>query len=572
MSSRESLPANEGPGHSSMSDNDTHTTAGRDRLWAGLVLAAHAPLVVLHFVNLWQFRPHYEFFPVLLVIVAGLLYARWPRSGEVVPDTLSRALSLLGLLAGLSLLALAVLLFSPWLGVIAAVCSLLGVLAALTGREVRKLLAPWALLWLVIPPPLSLDQDFVRQLQQQTSRAASAGLEYFGFRHLLDGNVFRVPSAELFVSEGCSGIHSQLVLIAASLVLAVIRHRSPLQSLFLLLSSVFWSFAVNTTRIMLIVAIFDRYQIDLSSGWKHQFFGAALVLLGFLLLLVTDFSLAGLLAPLSTDGPRTRWSFWVTGVRGSPEAKSRYASPSPAPATSRGLALAVAPAILLAGLQLAVVLRRPHPIHAPAIQQLTSTIQQDWVPTQVGPWFLERYSVEDRDVNDDFGAHSSHWQFASPDGRRVRFSVDYPFFGWHNLPFCYRMRGWTDQPHDMQPELVQVDLSRANNETAFLLFNVIDGRGLRAAFPAPRFGGWRQTLADSELVRMFRGLPAADNADQTIETVQMQLLSTTAVSTEGPEREELRSLFLALQEHVRGRLLSEQTASPAPASAELATR
>ena len=90
------------------------------------LLGAVLPLLLLHFGNLWTNRPHYEFFPIL---IAGVLFLAWSRTPPLrfaEQNGWSRLSTWLLLLAGLFVLALATLLYSPWLGAIAAILTIGG--------------------------------------------------------------------------------------------------------------------------------------------------------------------------------------------------------------------------------------------------------------------------------------------------------------------------------------------------------------------------------------------------------------------------------------------------------------
>src|SRR5262245_1244790 len=82
-------------------------------LAAGLALAlAHLPFLGLHAQHLWQ-RPHYQFFPFVLVAAVVLAWSRLRGAG-----TLQRGSSWLGavlLACAWFLLAAAEILYSPWL-------------------------------------------------------------------------------------------------------------------------------------------------------------------------------------------------------------------------------------------------------------------------------------------------------------------------------------------------------------------------------------------------------------------------------------------------------------------------
>ncbi len=44
-----------------------------------VVIVGHLPLFLMHLQKMWLFRPHYQFFPLLLAGIAWLLWSRWPR-------------------------------------------------------------------------------------------------------------------------------------------------------------------------------------------------------------------------------------------------------------------------------------------------------------------------------------------------------------------------------------------------------------------------------------------------------------------------------------------------------------
>ena len=53
--------------------------------FTGVIVAAHLPLLLLHAENLWD-KPHYQFFPIVLVGAGFLAYNRWPGLGVLTPE------------------------------------------------------------------------------------------------------------------------------------------------------------------------------------------------------------------------------------------------------------------------------------------------------------------------------------------------------------------------------------------------------------------------------------------------------------------------------------------------------
>jgi exosortase len=267
------------------------------RVLALALLVGHLPLLIVHFHNLFQHRPHYEFVPFLLVAAAILAWKRRPV--ELTP--VGRGAWLTGwatLACSMALLAGATLVHSPWLAAVSSILSCGGLVLITTGRRgVAELLPVWLLLWLTVPPPFLLDRELIQFLQTLTSESSSQLMQWLGILHFRAGNVFRLPGQMLFVAEACSGVHSQLILIAAAALLGVGRRRSLVHVVCLMLAALFWSIVANVARVTIVVAGVSRGW-PLAEGWPHELLGYALVLLGFLAILSTDVLLRMLLAPL----------------------------------------------------------------------------------------------------------------------------------------------------------------------------------------------------------------------------------------------------------------------------------
>ena len=263
------------------------------------LLSAVLPLLLLHFANLWTNRPHYEFFPIL---ITGILFLGWSRTPSVrlaEQNGWSRLAYRLLLFAGLFVLAAATLLFSPWLGAIAAILTIGGLAIVWTGVEgIRQLHAVWLLLWMVVPPPFRFDDTLIYTLQGWTAHGGSWLSEVASVPHLLMGNVIRLPGRELFVAEACSGVNSQLVLLSAAAFITVMLHRSLFHAVALMCSAIAWSVVANILRVTLVVVVAHHLDVDLSTGLFHDVLGITTVLLGLGLMLSTDQLMTAVLGPM----------------------------------------------------------------------------------------------------------------------------------------------------------------------------------------------------------------------------------------------------------------------------------
>jgi hypothetical protein len=182
MATTEILPAEAPPGRAGDGCRPWAAVAG-----VGLLALAHLPLLVQHARQLWL-RPHYQFFPLVVVGAAVLAWDRLRGLGPLVPGPRL----VVGLLVGLDwlLLAAAELLDSSWLGAVATLVLLAAVLVGLGGgRLFRRALPAWAFLGLVVPPPFELDRNLVLALQTLTAQWGSRVLDFLGVFHVMAGQV-----------------------------------------------------------------------------------------------------------------------------------------------------------------------------------------------------------------------------------------------------------------------------------------------------------------------------------------------------------------------------------------------
>ena len=127
----------------------------------------------------------------------------------------------------------------------------------------------------MLPPPFGFDIQLVSRLQAFTSVRASQLLDYFGINHLMVGNVIEFPDQRLLVEEACSGMQSLFALFAYTALYVVWRRVPVFRSALLILISAFWAGVLNVVRVMAIAVAANRFDIDLSSGWRHEVLGLA---------------------------------------------------------------------------------------------------------------------------------------------------------------------------------------------------------------------------------------------------------------------------------------------------------
>ena len=166
---------------------------------------------------------------------------------------------------------------------------------------IRQLGAVRLLLWLIVPPPFRLDDTLIQELQRVTAQGGSWLAELFSVPHLLAGNLIRLPWRDLFMAEACSGINSQLLVVATAALAVVMLHRSWLHTLLLLASALVWSSATNILRVGLVVAAGHHLDVDSATGLPHELLEIGTVMLGLALLYSTDQLLMACFSPIYSD-------------------------------------------------------------------------------------------------------------------------------------------------------------------------------------------------------------------------------------------------------------------------------
>jgi exosortase len=435
------------------------------------------PWLLLHGAGLWV-RPHYQFFPLVLLGAGCLAYRGLQIPGPVGAPSRSGPI-LLGV-SGLLLVA-ALLLFSPWAGAVAALIAVAGAVLAVGGSALAYRLAPaWVFLWLAIPPPGGLDGQLILGLKRLTVACSSRALDLIGVVHLLSGNIIEAPGKRLLVEEACSGVHSLFAVLSGTLFLILWTRTPVVRSLLLLAAAVGWVIAANIVRVTLIAYLYTRWNLDVSEGWRHELLGWFIVA-GTVGLIV---STARLFLFFARQAPT------AAEPGAGPEA---IAPPSPRRPVWPPLAFGVFGVVELAVLTpyfaeyLTTLSPRP-------IVQAMDALDADALPLKAGPWERVGFETKHRSIDDNnFGDVSRIWVYRAGTLTAL-VSVDYPFPGWHDLTICYRNIGWELAKRGPMPAVpaddigaglcVEAEFDKPLGEHSHLLFGLVDAQG-RFATPPP---------------------------------------------------------------------------------------
>ena len=434
-----------------------------------LILASHVPMLALQLRHMWL-AERYRYFPFLLAAVAYLVWRRWQEIPGPANCRPNRS-SFLALLASFGLLAASQVLWSPWLGTMAVIISALAVVLSLGRPLASRVLPVWMLLWLLLPLPFRWDGRLILWLQGLSSQGGSQMLDYLGYNHVLAGYVIQIPGHQFLVEEACSGVQTVFALLATAAVLAVWLRRPLVHGVLLVASAAFWAIAANVIRVTLAIALYVERGVDTDDGWTQAMFGVGLLVFELLMLLSTDRLLRFLLQPLVPVEERD-----PQGERADPDPPIAERQTDAAPQGSNGMSLVMLNFVALAFLAVGVVqtatgvnrrLARTEGISFAEDDDrgdrvpLSDVLSEATLPETLAALERVEFKVETRSPNDDRGRYSIAWRYAGPQEDAI-VSVDFPFFGWHNLAGCYQARGW------------QVES-----------WTVIEGDGVHDAFGAP---------------------------------------------------------------------------------------
>ncbi len=503
-----------------------------------LASAACLPYVLVYFANLWQLA-HYQFFPLLVAVVAYLAYTRWgePFDGNWV----FKLLNFICLSAGVFGALCATVFASPWMGYFGfAACIAVwfaGRKDSETGQSLFYLAIPLALIW---QPPYNTivtgDSVLIQKLQSLSARLSSQWLDMLGYSHFQPGTVLEFAGKSFGVAEACSGIQSFFAVLCFGALIAAYFRRGVLHTVVLLGTSPLWAVLMNTTRITAIPIAYSATGVDLSHGILHDLLGYCTMALALALLVSTDECLLSLSNRISLDA---NWT--LVGRRNANE----YSRHKPIQV------IALIPCLLVMG--------------GIAFLQITD-VRQSWnsqrkvidffrdepllnmaygdAPAELKGWKQRDYVMENRERdNDDLGQRSDLWYYQAPFGE-VTLSFDQMFPGWHELTRCYRASGWKLQSRKVLASefsggwpIVIAEFTR-EGEHGYLLWSLVTRDGKQLNPP----GQWNTWTSLKERLQN-RLTPTVRGALFGIAVYQLQAFSTSVGPLTTEQRQDVLERF-----------------------------
>jgi exosortase len=252
-----------------------------------LVVAAFAPAVPA-LVAAWRSADYHAY--AALVPAVSIALALWlrPTLARVPLEADARGLALIA--ASFTLFLAGYLSATPaWVG-IAVVGAVAGVVLATRGLgQLRVLAFPIAYLLFMVPLPREFVDPLINQLRLVASELAVLLLRFASLPVMREGNVIVLPAERLFVAEACSGIHSVLALLPASVLFGYFR-RSAITRAALVLSVLPIALLWNLIRLVAtaLAALEFPNNPSVTQGPLHEFAGVITFALGCLSLVSVD--------------------------------------------------------------------------------------------------------------------------------------------------------------------------------------------------------------------------------------------------------------------------------------------
>ncbi|MEN8161250.1 MAG: exosortase/archaeosortase family protein [Myxococcota bacterium] len=231
-------------------------------------------------------------------VVAFLAY----RTLRAEPEPARAATSPWGLplvAVGVALAVLDVSIRTGYVGTVGLLLTLPGLSLALLGLErTRRLVAPLAASWLMLPIPRTLATDM--QLRHITSVSVEWLLDLVGYTVMREATVLQLPPRIFVVSDACSGFSTLYAALSIAFLLACITPNN-LRRVLLLLAAPLLAMVANVVRVWILVVLTYHHGDWFIDSFFHPASGVAT----FLFVLGTLLAVAGRPEPASAAASST---------------------------------------------------------------------------------------------------------------------------------------------------------------------------------------------------------------------------------------------------------------------------
>lgn len=538
-----------------------------------VAIVAQVPLLLLYFSLLWL-RPHYQFFPIALVMVVAFAWIRWPRH-EPDPFFASKSSSVMFWIA--IMFGIAGSIFAHgWFSAMSMSLLITSLFARTRDGEFpnRTLIGVAIPLFVIISLPENLDYRLITWLQLISSQLSSSYLDLLGFKHYAPGTTLNFPDHAYEVERACSGVQSFFTLVFCATFIIVSFRRRWVRGLLLILSAIFWAILMNSVRIMTIPIAQSLFDLDLKGGLRHELLGYAVMLFACAMLLSTDQLLEYLFGRRDIESIGARHTPWFFNRKIDDDEKVERSAVTP---LFRKALIGSSVLMLVLGIfQMSDVVRslnnpdyRVRFFDTNQIIDVDGKCLPDSILSSSGDnkyeWKNIRHERSDRTRGSDLGQRSDLWTFVSRTGMAIQVSLDQPFPGWHELTTCYQNVGWKvaslrrkfSEPITLESgetvkwTFVEIGLEHTDSlQHGWLMFCFCDSNGEPVEAPIEWdglrsfFERAKNRLSYRIRSSLFRG-----------QSYQMQVFVPSLKPLPDEQKEEVRNQFFEIRKQIRSALL-----------------
>ena len=463
---------------------------------------------------------------------------------------------------------LSTILKSPFLISISASLSLLIWIYGKYGEiGVRKSLSIVWLLLFAIPLPFELDSALIFRMQFIATQLASGMLDSVGQIHFREGVILFTESKRYLTEQACSGVHSLFSSLALIGLLGVYSRHSVRRQIFNLLQVVGWVIIGNAIRVALVVYGTENWTEALSSGAAHKMQGLVTFALIIILTVSTDHLIQALFFFQAEEPPDDEQP------ADSPAVEIAQSPPEQTPRDPFWLQPSIQRVGLVAiGFGLIGVIGFRNMLNANELVDFARTYadalpapQKDEQPYQIDLWTLVDTISLDRGTSSLQAPHSVLWSYRQ-DQLVAVFSVDYPYYEWHNLEACYTGLGWktelehfyeendSSDPQAVQTGFSRLNMARADGTFAMVWFSCVDRQGHPVS---PDFSSgllnW-QALQNNLITRLRYSFGFSVENEAALKNYQLpvtgiQLYCASGKPISPAEQKQLTELFLKARQY-----------------------
>ena len=510
-------------------------------------LVAHIPVGMEYSRRMWR-AGHYQFFPLLMIVVAWLIYDR-VQNAKVVNQESQTSNVLLGL--NLATLVIATLFYSPFLWILSLLFLIASFIYTIWGTEgLFSALPAWLLLLFVVPLPKNFDTYLINQMQFLSSQLASWLLDAFGQIHFREGVVLITEKKQFFTEEACSGVRSLFSSLAAISIFGVMNRYPLWRHLFNLSQTMIWVIVGNALRVAIVVYVSDNWTEEIATGTTHEMLGLVVFVFIFLLALSTDRGLSAWVSARENKSDRNVHGEVEEAVVDGKAKVIKKPQPvaQPAAEDASSKSLTVGQWVLIGFFALFTLFAAKLTYNNlggdfKSFDNLPLLAAED-MPAQVGGWQQSDFKHEIREAGGLLAPESFVWTYRNQKGQKLTMSLDSPYYYFHNLKSCYSGLGWKvnwDHRYKIvKPDALDLTFLKMSKkqEHGICIFSAFD-RNAETVIP-PALVDWKMELMQNLTLKgNTRMLPVS----------QFQLLFTSLEPIE--DTEGLQNLFLEGRELIK---------------------